>query len=73
MAVEADKPYAISNYEGFLNADVDRYAGKWIALHEGKVVDSDVAFSGLIKRVTRKYDENRLTFTKIPSGHVAMY
>lgn len=67
------KTHTVSNYEGFLNADLDSYAGKWIALHEGKVVDSDAAFTGLIKRVTRKYDENKLTFTKIPSGHVAMY
>jgi len=56
----------ISNFESLSEKDLLKYAGKWIAIIDGKVVESDESFKELYKSVKEKYVGKRPLFGKVP-------
>ncbi len=60
-AFEEDWAYYEANRESFLG----EYEGKYIALINKRVVDSDVSFSDLAKRVYEKYGYKAIVMTKV--------
>ena len=53
------------NYEWFIKkADVSKYAGKWIAVENQKVVASDTKVSNLLEHITQNWPNAAIT--KIP-------
>jgi hypothetical protein len=56
----------ISNFESLSEKELIKYAGKWIAIIDGKVVESDESFKELYNSVTEKYKNKRPLFGKVP-------
>ena len=53
------------NYDWFIKkADVDRYAGKWIAVENQKVVASDAKISKLLEVIEQNWPD--ASITKVP-------
>lgn len=55
-----------ADFETFMERKTwEDYAGKWIAIFNKKIVDSDKDIGKLVKKTENKFKE-KLTFTKIP-------
>lgn len=50
---------AITNYDWFVENNLDEYSGKWVAIDDNKVLDSDLKLDPLLKRVKEKYPKSR--------------
>ena len=48
-----------------------KYAGKWIALKDTKVIASDKTLKKLTKKIEDRKDQKSLRFTLIPNGFIA--
>lgn len=48
-----------------------KFAGKWVAIKNDKVVESDKTLTKLTKKVQSRRDQNSLHFTLIPGGFIA--
>lgn len=48
-----------------------KYAGKWIAIKNTSIVDSDGSLKNLYKKVESRYDEKSLRFTLVPKTSIA--
>ena len=54
-----------TDYDWFIETNLDEYSGKWIAIENKKVLDSDIKIGVLLKRIKEKYPKARPTFSKI--------
>ena len=54
------------NYEFYINADLSEYAGKWIAIVDGKVVASGDRADEVIEKVRREYPNKKFLLSKVP-------
>lgn len=48
-----------------------KYAGKWVAIKNSKIIASDDTLTKLSKRVESRNDQKNLRFTLIPNGFIA--
>lgn len=48
-----------------------KFAGKWVAIKNGKVVESDKTLTKLTRRTEVRKDQESLYFTLIPNGFMA--
>lgn len=48
-----------TNYDWFIENNLDEYAGKWVAIDDKKVLDSDIRLDALLKKVSKKYPKSR--------------
>lgn len=48
-----------------------KYNGKWVAIKNSKVVESDKTLTKLTKKVETRKDNGSLRFTLIPNGLIA--
>ena len=48
-----------------------KYAGKWIALKNDKVIASESTLTKLTKKTEKRKDQGALRFTLIPNGLIA--
>ena len=48
-----------------------KYAGKWVAVKNSRVVASDLTLKNLNKKIEKKYDEKSIRFALIPKGCIA--
>ncbi|MBU0460082.1 MAG: succinyl-CoA synthetase subunit alpha [Nanoarchaeota archaeon] len=53
------------NYEWFLKEDLSRYADKWLAIIDRKVVASGNTVNKVIKQVKKEYPNKRPFITKV--------
>ena len=56
------------NYEFYINADLSEYAGKWIAIVDGKVVASGDRADMVYDEAKRKYPEKEVMLAKVPTA-----
>ena len=54
------------NYEFYINADLSEYAGKWIAIVDGKVVASGDRADEVIDKVREEYPNKKFLISKVP-------
>ncbi|HJN62563.1 MAG: DUF5678 domain-containing protein [Candidatus Woesearchaeota archaeon] len=54
-----------TNYEWFIGNNLDKYAGKWVAIDNNKVLESSLKFDVLLKKIKEKYPKSRPFITKI--------
>lgn len=54
-----------TNYEWFIEANLDEYAGKWVAIENKKVVDSDYKLEELLEKLKENYPKARPLIGKI--------
>lgn len=54
-----------ADYEWFLEHDFSRYAGKWVAIIEQKIVATGKEASHVLKEVEEKYPKKKPFLTKI--------
>lgn len=48
-----------------------KYAGKWVAIKNSKVIESGKTLTTLTKKVENRKDQKSLRFTLIPNGLMA--
>lgn len=58
------------NYEFYINADLREYAGKWIAIVDGKVVASGDRADEVYNRAKRKYPNKIIAINKVPTDDI---
>ena len=58
------------NYEFYINADLSEYAGKWIAIVDGKVVASGDRADEVMKEAEKKHGDREITLAKVPTDDV---
>ena len=58
------------NYEFYINADLSEYAGKWIAIVDGKVVASGERADDVMKEAEKKYPHEEITLAKVPTDDI---
>ncbi len=54
------------NYEFYINADLSEYAGKWIAIVDGKVVARGDRADEVIDKVRKEYPNKKFLISKVP-------
>ncbi|MBI2653308.1 hypothetical protein HYX02_00715 [Candidatus Woesearchaeota archaeon] len=54
-----------TNYEWFIENNLDRYAGKWVAIDNKQVLDSDLKLDALLEKVKDKYPKSRPFITRV--------
>lgn len=62
----------MSNYTWYLENDLKKYAGKWIAIFEEKVIAANNDFKQLTKDITKKAKLSDVFFARIPEKGVAL-
>ena len=55
------------NYEFYINADLSEYAGKWIAIVDGKVVASGDRADKVYDEAKKKYPDEEIDLAKVPT------
>ena len=55
------------NYEFYINADLSEYAGKWIAIVDGKVVASGDRADEVYDEAKREYPDKEVMLAKVPT------
>jgi len=58
------------NYEFYINADLSEYAGKWIAIVDGKVVASGDRADEVMEEAEKKYPNKEITLAKVPTDDI---
>ena len=56
---------ATRNYDWFIENNLDKYAGRWIAIDNEKVLESDLQLDALLKKVKEKYPKSRPFIAKV--------
>lgn len=56
------------NYEYFLKANLNQYAGKWVAIVNQRVVSSGNDAQVVYKEAKKKFPKEKPSLAKIPSG-----
>lgn len=54
-----------TNYEWFIENNLYEYAGKWIAIDDKQVLESDMKLDVLLKKVKDKYPKSRPFITRV--------
>ena len=55
-----------SNFEFFINNDWSKYAGKWVAICDNKVISKNEKLDLVLKEAKIRCKKHTPTFTKIP-------
>ena len=58
------------NYEFYINADLSEYAGKWIAIVDGKVVASGDRADEVYNEAKKRYPDKMIAIDKVPTDDV---
>lgn len=48
-----------------------KYTGKWVAIKNSQIIESDKTLNKLTKKVETRKDKKDLRFTLIPNGFIA--
>ena len=56
---------ARTNYEWFIENNLDEYSGRWIAIYNNKVLESNANLETLLKSVKEKYPNVKPLITKM--------
>ena len=54
-----------TNYEWFIENNFDKFAGKWVAIDNNRVLDSDLKLDSLLKKVKDKHPKSRPFITRV--------
>ncbi len=55
------------NYEFYINADLSEYAGKWIAIVDGKVVATGDRADVVYDQAKKRYPDKEVMLAKVPT------
>ena len=58
------------NYEFYINTALSEYAGKWIAIVDGRVVASGDRADEVMKEAEGKYPDKEITLAKVPTDGI---
>ncbi len=58
------------NYEFYINADLSEYAGKWIAIVDGRVVASGDRADEVMRKAEKNYPDKEITLAKVPTDDI---
>ncbi|MBA2124483.1 hypothetical protein B9J78_06105 [bacterium Unc6] len=61
------------NFEWFLKADLTKYAGKYVAIAEKKVVLSGMDPGKVYEKAKRKYPKKEVVLWKVPVGDAFIF
>ena len=54
-----------TNYDWFIENNLDKFSGKWIAIDNNRVLDSDIKLDSLLNKVKDKYPKSRPFITRV--------
>ena len=54
-----------TNYDWFIENNLDKFSGKWIAIDNNQVLDSDIKLDSLLNKVKDKYPKSRPFITRV--------
>ncbi len=58
------------NYEFYINTDLSEYAGKWIAIVDGKVVASGDRADEVYRKAKERYPDKIIAIDMVPSDEM---
>jgi len=58
------------NYEFYIKADLSEYAGKWIAIVDGRVVASGDRADEVYREAKRKFPDKVIAIDKVPTDDI---
>ena len=61
---------AASNFESLSEEDFSRYAGKWIAIVNSKVIASGLIFKEVYESAKKSHPKERALIGKVPENHL---
>lgn len=62
----------MSNYAWYLEQDLSKYAGKWVAITQKKVVAAHQDIAELTKTVSKQFKLSDVSFTRISDAKKAL-
>ena len=68
--MRSDPALLSKNYEWYIKADTQRYAGKWIAIVDQKIVASGDDAEKVYREARTKYPEKKPSIAKVPSKEI---
>jgi hypothetical protein len=60
------------DFQYFLKQDFTKYAGKWVAIYDQKIVSSSNSITDAIEQAKQKYKNKEFLFAKIPAKNQAL-
>ena len=54
-----------TNYDWFIENNLDKFSGKWIAIDNNRILDSDIKLDSLLNKVKDKYPKSRPFITRV--------
>lgn len=61
------------NYSFFINADMSRYVGEWIAIIDAKVVAHGKNAKSVYEQAVENYPKKRPLITKVPGSEAMIF
>ncbi len=62
----------MSEYDFYLKSDFSRYAGKWVAILNNKVVSSGKSFKEVAEKIDKTPDSRKALIARIPEKMVQL-
>ena len=58
------------NYDFYINSDLEKYAGKWIAVIDGTIAAAGERADELIQIVRKKYPQKKFLLSRVLCDHL---
>jgi len=71
MAINSKK--SAENYNWYIETDLSKYSGKWVAIVDKQVVASYDDLGRLLKEVTTKFSSHKVSLAHIPGDETLIY
>jgi hypothetical protein len=56
----------MNNYEYYTKADLSKYQGKWVAIHNNNVIAFGKSFKEVAEKVDKKFPGVKALFARVP-------
>jgi hypothetical protein len=66
-------PVLKSTYNHFLQTDLSRYRGEWIAIYDSSVVSHGKNLKEVVKIAKEKYPNNKFLLVKVPTEDTMIF
>ncbi|MBI5064965.1 hypothetical protein HZA97_01900 [Candidatus Woesearchaeota archaeon] len=62
----------MTNYQWYLESDLDIYSGNWVAILNKKVIATSKDLKELTEKISQKFSLTNVSFVKIPGKEEAL-
>jgi hypothetical protein len=61
------------NYQSFMNLNVDKFIGEWIAICDEKIISHGKSFKNVFNEAKKKCPKHRPLFTRVPDNEAMIF